>query len=83
MPCTVLCNDDFADGEIDVVTLLVKCGLAPSKGEARRLIQQGGVSVCGEKVTDIGKKFVCGDCCGEGIVIRKGKKVYHKAVLAE
>ncbi len=83
MPCTTLSEEDFTDGEIDVVTLLVKCGLAPSKGEARRLIQQGGVSICGEKVTDIGKKFACGDCCGEGVVIRKGKKVYHRATMAE
>ena len=83
MPCTALCEEDFTDGEIDVVTLLVKCGLAPSKGEARRLIQQGGVSICGEKVADIGKKFACSECCGEGIVIRKGKKVYHRATLAE
>ncbi len=83
MPCTTLCDGDFTDGQIDVLTLLVKCGLAPSKGEARRLVQQGGVSVCGEKVTDIGQKIICSDCCGEGVVIRKGKKVYHKAVLAQ
>ncbi len=83
MPCTALCDGDFTDGQIDVLTLLVKCGLAPSKGEARRLVQQGGVSICGEKVTDIGQKFACGDCCGEGVIIRKGKKVYHRATLAE
>ena len=79
MPCTVLSSEDFTDGEIDVLTLLVKCGLAPSKGEARRLVQQGGITVCGEKVTDIGKKFSCSDCCGEGAVIKKGKKVFHRA----
>ena len=83
MPCTTLCEGDFADGEIDVLTLLVKCGLAPSKAEARRLVQQGGVSVCGEKVGDIAAKWTCKDCCGEGAVIKKGKKVYHKAVLEE
>ena len=81
MPCTTLCQCDFADGEIDVLTLLVKCGLAPSKAEARRLVQQGGVSVCGEKVGDIAAKWTCKDCCGDGIIIKKGKKVYHKAVM--
>ena len=81
MPCTMLCEGDFADGEIDVLTLLVKCGLAPSKAEARRLVQQGGVSVCGEKVGDIAAKWTCKDCCGDGIIIKKGKKVYHKAVM--
>ena len=84
MPCTKLCRADFtADGEIDILTLLVKCGLAASKGEARRLVQQGGVSVCGQKVADIEAKFSCKDCCGEGAVIKKGKKVYHKAMLDE
>ena len=84
MPCTKLCRADFtAEGEIDILTLLVKCGLAASKGEARRLVQQGGVSVCGEKVGDIEAKFSCKDCCGEGAVIKKGKKVYHKALLSE
>ena len=81
MPCTTLCEGDFADGEIDVLTLLVKCGLAPSKAEARRLVQQGGVSVCGQKVGDIAAKWTCKDCCGDGIIIKKGKKVYHKAVM--
>ena len=72
-----------AEGEIDILTLLVKCGLAASKGEARRLVQQGGVTVCGQKVADIEARFSCKDCCGEGAVIKKGKKVYHKAVLEE
>ena len=84
MPCTTLCREDFtADGEIDILTLLVKCGLAASRGEARRLVQQGGVTVCGQKVADIEAKFSCKDCCGEGAIIKKGKKVYHKALLQE
>ena len=84
MPGTKLCREDFtAEGEIDILTLLVKCGLAASKGEARRLVQQGGVTVCGQKVADIEARFSCKDCCGEGAVIKKGKKVYHKAVLEE
>ena len=53
MPTTELTNDDFGGGSIDVLTLLVKCGLAASKGEARRLVQQGGVSVNDEKVAAI------------------------------
>ena len=84
MPCTTLCREDFTgDGEIDILTLLVKCGLAASRGEARRLVQQGGVTVCGQKVADIEAKFSCKDCCGEGAIIKKGKKVYHKALLQE
>ena len=84
MPCTKLCREDFTpEGEIDILTLLVKCGLAASRGEARRLVQQGGVSVCGQKVGDIEAKFSCKDCCGDGAVIKKGKKVYHKALLSE
>ena len=84
MPCTMLCRADFTeDGEIDILTLLVKCGLAASRGEARRLVQQGGVTVCGQKVADIEAKFSCKDCCGEGAIIKKGKKVYHKALLQE
>ncbi len=81
MPCTVLCQEDFTDGKIDVLTLLVKCGLCASRGEARRLVQQGGVTVCGEKVTDIEKTFSCADCNGDGAIIKKGKKVYHKAYM--
>ena len=84
MPCTMLCRADFTeDGEIDILTLLVKCGLCASRGEARRLVQQGGVTVCGQKVADIEAKFSCKDCCGEGAIIKKGKKVYHKAMLDE
>ena len=81
MPCTCLCEADFTDGKIDVLTLLVKCGLAASRGEARRLVQQGGVSVCGEKVTDIEQCFHCEDCDGEGAIIKKGKKVFHRAYM--
>ena len=68
-------------GSIDVLTLLVKCGLAASKGEARRLVQQGGVSVNDEKVGAIETTFGCEQFTGDGVVIKKGKKVFHKAVL--
>ena len=81
MPTTELSNDDFGGGSIDVLTLLVKCGLAASKGEARRLVQQGGVTVNDEKVTAIEATFGCEQFTGDGVVIKKGKKVFHKAVL--
>ena len=81
MPTTELTNDDFGGGSIDVLTLLVKCGLAASKGEARRLVQQGGVTVNDEKVTAIEATFGCEQFTGDGVVIKKGKKVFHKAVL--
>ena len=81
MPCSELSEADFADGAIDILTLLVKCGLAASKGEARRLVQQGGVLACGEKVTDIAQKWGASDFAGEGIVLRKGKKVFHRVTV--
>ena len=81
MPTTELTNDDFGGGSIDVLTLLVKCGLAASKGEARRLVQQGGVSVNDEKVSAIETTFGCEQFTGDGVIIKKGKKVFHRAVL--
>ena len=83
MPTTVLCDAQFTDGKIGVLSLLVACGLCASNGEARRLVQQGGVTVGGQKVANIEATFSCKDCCGEGAVIKKGKKVYHKAMLEE
>ena len=81
MPTTELTNDDFGGGSIDVLTLLVKCGLAASKGEARRLVQQGGVTVGDEKVSAIETTYGCEQFTGDGIIIKKGKKVFHRAVL--
>ena len=81
MPTTELTNDDFGGGAIDVLTLLVKCGLAASKGEARRLVQQGGVTVNDAKVDAIETTFGCEQFTGEGVIIKKGKKVFHRAVL--
>ena len=79
MPSTELTADDFTDDKIDTLTLLVKCGLAASKGEGRRLVQQGGISVNDEKVTDFATMFEKTTFTGDGAVIRKGKKVFHKA----
>ena len=81
MPTTELTNDDFGGGAIDVLTLLVKCGLAASKGEARRLVQQGGVTVNDNKVDAIETTFGCEQFTGDGMIIKKGKKVFHRAVL--
>ena len=81
MPTTELTNDDFGGGAIDVLTLLVKCGLAASKGEARRLVQQGGVTVNDAKVDAIETTFGCEQFTGEGVIIKKGKKVFHRVVL--
>ena len=81
MPTTELTNDDFGGGAIDVLTLLVKCGLVASKGEARRLVQQGGVAVNDEKVSAIETTFGCEQFTGDGVIIKKGKKVFHRAVL--
>ena len=81
MPATELTADDFADGKIDIMTLLVKCGLCPSKGEARRLVQQGGVAVNDQKVASIDVAFEQGAFEGDGVIIKKGKKVFHRAFV--
>ena len=82
MPSTELTIDSFGDGEIGIMNLLVACGLAPSKGEARRLVQQGGVSVNDQKVTDIDQKYGCELFLGDGVIIKKGKKVFHRAFMS-
>jgi len=82
MPSTELTGADFKDGSIGALTLLVKCGLAASNGEARRLIQQGGVLVADEKLSDPAAQFPQDKFAGEGVIIKKGKKVFHRAVLA-
>ena len=81
MPSTELAAEQFADGQIGVLNLLVACGLAPSKGEARRLVQQGGVSVNDEKVADVNAMLAQELFAGEGVIIKKGKKVFHRAAL--
>ncbi|MEE1038239.1 MAG: S4 domain-containing protein, partial [Eubacterium sp.] len=62
------------------LTLLLKSGLVPSKTEARRAVQQGGVMVEGEKVTDIKKEYTVEELGGEGLVVKKGKKNFRKVV---
>ena len=80
MPTTQLAGSDLTGGQIGILDLLVKTGLASSKGEGRRLVQQGGVTVNEEKVADISASFAESQL-KEGVVIKKGKKVFHKAVL--
>lgn len=79
MPTTALTDDDFQDGTIGVLTLLVKCGLAASNGEARKLVQGGGVSIDGEKVADFKMTLSVADFAEERI-IKKGKKTFHKVI---
>ena len=81
IPTTELTAEDLTDGSIDILTVLLKAGLVPSKSEARRAVQQGGVSVDGEKVTDTYKAYTAEDFAGEGIVIKKGKKHFRKIVM--
>lgn len=81
MPSTALTEADFTDGRIAVADLLVKIGLAPSKGEAKRLIQQGGISVDEEKISDFAALVEISAFAKGYVIVRKGKKVFHKALL--
>ncbi|HEX3038578.1 MAG TPA: tyrosine--tRNA ligase [Oscillospiraceae bacterium] len=83
MPSTSISQADFADGQIAVLDLLVKTKLAPSKGEGRRLVEQGGISIDDVKVTSAAEKLSQSDFKKQYIVIKKGKKVYHKVSLAD
>lgn len=77
MPSTTLTDDDFADGVVSVLDMMIKVGIAKSKGEGRRLIQQGGVAVNDEKVTDVNMTLSASDFDSD-VILRKGKKVFHK-----
>ena len=80
MPKTVLSDADFTDGSIDILTLLVTAGMTASKSEARRAVEQGGVSVNGDKVTDV-KAVYEKDAFAEEFVLKKGKKSFQKICL--
>ena len=80
IPTAEIAEADLIDGAIDILTILVKAGLVPSKSEARRAVDQGGVTVEGEKVTDI-KATYTADTLKNGIVVRRGKKAFKKVVL--
>ncbi len=81
MPSTELSSEDFTDGGIGILDLLKKCGLTPSNAEGRRLVQQGGVSVDDEKITDPRAQIGLSSFEKGHVIIKKGKKVYHKAVF--
>ena len=81
MPTCTLTDGDFADGKIDILAILVKAGLNPSRSEARRAVDQGGVTVDGEKCADNKATFTKEDLA-EGKVFRRGKKAFMK-VIAE
>ena len=80
MPTVTVTAEDFPDGELDIISVLVKAGLCDSRGDGRRNIQQVGVSVADEKVTDISTKYTLDDFKGEGLIIRRGKKKFAKVV---
>ena len=81
MPTANLTDEDFTEDVIDILTILVKTGLVPSKSEARRAVEQGGVSVDGEKVTDIKATFAKDSFTGDGKVVKRGKKNFRKVVM--
>ena len=81
MPTTTVEDADFVDGKVTVLSLMIKAGMIKSNGEGRRLIQQGGISVNDEKITDV-FTAVSKDDIANGIVVKKGKKVFHKFTLA-
>ena len=80
MPTTEFTSEDLFEDKINVTNLVVKCNFAQSKGEAKRLIQQGGISINDEVVTALDRMYSKSEL-QEGLKIRKGKKHFHKAVL--
>ena len=78
MPATTLADDDFTDGVIDILDILMKAEITKSRGEGRRLVQQGGISVDDAKVTDFTMSFTKDALASNPIVVKKGKKIFHK-----
>ena len=82
MPSFKLGDEDFNEnGQIDILAVLQKSGLAPSRAEARRNVEQGGVSVNGEQTKDIKKLFGKEDFFGDGMIVKRGKKNFMKVTL--
>lgn len=81
MPTAELTAADLSEGNIDILDLLVKSGLVASRSEGRRAVEQGGVSMDGEKVTDIKSVFAGEDFHGEGKVLKRGKKNFKRIVV--
>lgn len=82
MPATAVTDGDLTDGSIGLLDLMMLCKLVPSKKEARRLIEQGGVEVNGEKVAEATRMISKDELNGDGITIKKGKKVFHRAFMS-
>ena len=80
VPTYQLKDEDLQDGKIDIMGLLVATGLCSSRGDARRNIQQGGVTVDDEKITDISVSYTADDFAGEGKLVKRGKKNFIKVV---
>ncbi len=80
MPATELSAENVTDGKVGILDILVLTSLAQSKGEARRLVQQGGISVDGEKITDFAQT-ISADALKASVVVKKGKKIFHKVTL--
>lgn len=81
MPTVELSSADFADGDMDILSLLVKTELAPSRSDARRAVEQGGVSVADEKVTDIKTAYNADSFGTDGLVVKRGKKKFVKVIV--
>jgi len=81
IPTTEITETDLTDGKTDIISLLVLSGLCPSRSEARRAVQQGGVEAGGEKVTDAAKSIEADALTGEGMVLKRGKKAFNRVIL--
>ena len=80
MPTVEVTADDLYNDKLDIMAVLVKASLCESRSDARRAVQQGGVSVDGEKVTDISTSYTLDEFAGEGKVVKRGKKKFAKVI---
>ncbi|MBR4867173.1 MAG: tyrosine--tRNA ligase, partial [Clostridia bacterium] len=80
MPITTISAEELGEEGISVLDLVVKCGFASSKSEARRLVSQGGIEIAKEKVSDVYKRYTA-DAFDNGLILKKGKKGYNKVVI--
>ena len=81
MPTTEISEEDLFNGTIDVIAMLVKSGLVPSRSEGRRAIEQGGVMINDDKVTDIKKAFTLDEIASREFILKRGKKNFKKIVV--
>ena len=81
MPTAELSEEDFREGEADIVTILHKSGLVTSRSEGRRAVEQGGVTVDGEKVADFKQSYTKEQLSGDGIIVKRGKKNFRRVIL--